>query len=394
MELRNVAELLYRLAHDLSAPVRAIRGFGQALREDTTTGWTSQCDHHLERILVNAARLESLQDRLALLARAMEPPRLRQTVDVDATFADTFAKLQQRGGRVRAETGLQGVVLRDWDPGHARVLAEALYRHAEAVAGTTVSCTLIVTGRMTGTTASLEARVAFGSQRNVSEATLATSRPTVELAIAQILLQHYPLAQWEPALPDRVRFYFSCAAVAGEGQVAAEGGRFSPSADSVLTGDSLSRVRTSARALQGPIMLVDDDPAEWELLQLVIEDSGLEQWVEWYRDGKLALERLEQLAANPAGHHGWLPVVVFADLRMPTLDGISLVRMIRSRDDLSAVPVVLLSSSDNPDEIRAAYAAGANAFVTKPTDFHFYAECLHLALAFWGRCNRVAWGHF
>jgi CheY-like chemotaxis protein len=116
--------------------------------------------------------------------------------------------------------------------------------------------------------------------------------------------------------------------------------------------------------------------------------------VEWYRDSKLALERLEQLAGDPAYSPEWLPVVVFADLRMPTLDGISLVRMIRSRPDLSAVPVVLLSSSNNPEEIRAAYAAGANAFVTKPTDFHFYAECLHLALAFWGRCNRVAWSEF
>ena len=78
------------------------------------------------------------------------------------------------------------------------------------------------------------------------------------------------------------------------------------------------------------------------------------------------------------------------DLHMPGMGGIEFLEKVRSHGKRLGFPVVVFSSSENPDEIRKAYELGASAFVTKPVDLDRYRQSLRDIVAFWLRTNRLA----
>ncbi|MCZ7563935.1 MAG: response regulator [Burkholderiales bacterium] len=127
------------------------------------------------------------------------------------------------------------------------------------------------------------------------------------------------------------------------------------------------------------VLLVEDDPDEAALALRAFARSGFGARVEVAHDGESALERLHGLdaAARP------VPALVLLDLKLPRLDGIEVLKRIRSNPRTRLVPVVMLSTSVEPRDVAAALGLNANAYVRKPTAFDDFVDALRRVAEFW-----------
>lgn len=128
------------------------------------------------------------------------------------------------------------------------------------------------------------------------------------------------------------------------------------------------------------ILLVEDDRDEIDVALRAIRRAGVELQVAVVRDGQAALEALG-LEPDPAGEHPVRPRVVFLDLKLARVDGWEVLRRMREHPETSSVPVVVISSSDEREDIRRCYELGANSFLVKHFDERgpgrYFAEAAH-----------------
>lgn len=134
------------------------------------------------------------------------------------------------------------------------------------------------------------------------------------------------------------------------------------------------------------ILLVEDDAQD---VTLMLEALAKHDWAEdvgIVRDGAQALDYLFRRGAyarHPAGY----PAVVLLDIKMPKVNGIEVLRRIKSDPELRVVPVVMLSSSREEQDVRTSYELGANAYVVKPVGFHALVEAIGVMGLFWAGVN-------
>lgn len=131
------------------------------------------------------------------------------------------------------------------------------------------------------------------------------------------------------------------------------------------------------------LLVAEDDPNDRVLIRRALARAALADRVDFVTDGQEAVDFLEGLAKTPGRE--W-PVVVVLDLKMPRLDGLEVLAWIR-RSEHGAVPVVLLTSSSEPSDIRRAYAAGVNAFVVKPSALDAFTHAVSELGSFWVNTN-------
>lgn len=138
--------------------------------------------------------------------------------------------------------------------------------------------------------------------------------------------------------------------------------------------------------LSQSILLVEDNAGDAELTMMAFERQGLHRQVVHVRDGVEAVDYLScrgRFAQRPPGN----PAVVFLDLKMPMLDGFLVLHQIRLKPETSTVPVVILTSSNEPNDRRRAYELGANAYLCKPVDFVVFMDAMRCACQFWLSVN-------
>lgn len=136
------------------------------------------------------------------------------------------------------------------------------------------------------------------------------------------------------------------------------------------------------------ILLVEDKANEVELTLAALEEHNLANEVVVARDGVEALDYLYargKFAGRPVGH----PAVVLLDLKMPRLNGLDVLRQIKTDPHLKRVPVVMLTSSREEPDLVQSYDLGANAYVVKPVDFQQFADAIHQVGAFWAVLNEL-----
>lgn len=131
--------------------------------------------------------------------------------------------------------------------------------------------------------------------------------------------------------------------------------------------------------MTGPIFLVEDDPNDVFFLTDAFKKAGIERPIEVARDGREALAYLKKRVTEGGVA---LPCLVILDLKLPIIMGLDVLRYIRNELGLLTVVVVLSSSAENSDVI-AAYTAGANAYLVKPTDTSKLIELSRSIGAFW-----------
>jgi CheY-like chemotaxis protein len=134
------------------------------------------------------------------------------------------------------------------------------------------------------------------------------------------------------------------------------------------------------------ILLAEDDPRDVTLTLTALRVHGLDGDVEVVSDGEAVLDYLfgrGEYEARPEG----LPLLVLLDLKMPKLDGLEVLGQIRGDRRLSAVPVVMLTSSREERDVLQSYRSGANAYVVKPVPFGDFIDAVSEVGAFWAGVN-------
>ncbi|HTR55018.1 MAG TPA: response regulator [Kofleriaceae bacterium] len=136
----------------------------------------------------------------------------------------------------------------------------------------------------------------------------------------------------------------------------------------------------------GRILLVEDDPKDIDLTLAALEEYNLANEVVVVRDGAEALDYLyargkyrSRASENPA--------VVLLDLKLPKIDGLEVLRQVRSDEKLKLMPVVVLTSSHEEKDMVASYKLGVNAYVVKPVDFHAFVNAVKELGVFWAVIN-------
>lgn len=134
------------------------------------------------------------------------------------------------------------------------------------------------------------------------------------------------------------------------------------------------------------ILIAEDNPNDVELTLGALEESKLANDVVVTHDGAEALDYL--YARGPfAGRTGGNPAVVMLDLKMPRVDGLEVLRQIKSDPVLHRIPVVVLTSSREESDMVRSYELGVNAYVVKPVDFQQFLEAIRSVGVFWALVN-------
>lgn len=134
------------------------------------------------------------------------------------------------------------------------------------------------------------------------------------------------------------------------------------------------------------ILLAEDNHHDAELTLAALDEYHLANEVVVARDGAEALDYLHG-RGQFTGHANGLPVVVMLDLKMPKVDGLEVLRQIRSDPALKAIPVVMLTSSREEQDLIRSYELGANAYVVKPVDFEKFVASIKQIGFFWAIVN-------
>ena len=136
----------------------------------------------------------------------------------------------------------------------------------------------------------------------------------------------------------------------------------------------------------GRILMVEDDPKDVELTLTALEEYNLANEVIVTRDGEQALDYLNcrgEYKARSSGH----PAVMLLDLKLPKVDGLEVLKQIKSDGELRMIPVVVLTSSKEEKDMVASYKLGVNAYVVKPVDFHEFVNAIKELGVFWAVIN-------
>ncbi|HMG55205.1 MAG TPA: response regulator [Kofleriaceae bacterium] len=130
------------------------------------------------------------------------------------------------------------------------------------------------------------------------------------------------------------------------------------------------------------ILLVEDNPSDEKLTLRAFKKAGIANEVFVVRDGVEALDYL--FATGPhAGGAPELPSIILLDLRLPRIEGLEVLRRIRADDRTKLLPVVILTSSKEDEDIARSYSLGANAYVRKPVEFAEFVEAARTLGLFW-----------
>lgn len=135
-----------------------------------------------------------------------------------------------------------------------------------------------------------------------------------------------------------------------------------------------------------PLLLVEDNPNDVELTLVALERSRLANPVVVARDGVEALDILFRRGNTPEGV-SQLPAVVLLDIKLPRVDGLEVLERIRQDPRTRSVPVVMLTSSREEQDLIRSYGLGVNAFVVKPVGHREFFEAIRDIGAFWAVLN-------
>lgn len=139
---------------------------------------------------------------------------------------------------------------------------------------------------------------------------------------------------------------------------------------------------------QVEVLLVEDSAADAEMTLRTLKRRGIANAVEWVKDGAEALDWLHcrnQFAQRRNGH----PKLVLLDLKMPRMDGLQLLEVMKADPDMRTIPVVMMTSSREEGDLLASYGLGVNSYVVKPVDFAEFAERISQVGMYWVIANQT-----
>ena len=134
------------------------------------------------------------------------------------------------------------------------------------------------------------------------------------------------------------------------------------------------------------ILLAEDSPQDVEMTLVALQEHRLADEVMVVNNGAEALDYLYGRGAY-TNHGNGVPVVVLLDLKMPKVDGLEVLRQIKSDPRLRRIPVVMMTSSREEQDLLKSYDLGVNAYVVKPVDFQRFLDAVRKLSCFWALIN-------
>lgn len=138
------------------------------------------------------------------------------------------------------------------------------------------------------------------------------------------------------------------------------------------------------------ILLVEDNPMDEELTIRALQKSNVLNPVVVAHDGVEALDYLFARGAHANRASAALPQLILLDLKLPKLDGLEVLKAIRSEERTKLLPVVILTSSVEEQDLFQGYSLGANSYVRKPVDFLQFSEAVKQLGLYWLVLNEAA----
>lgn len=135
------------------------------------------------------------------------------------------------------------------------------------------------------------------------------------------------------------------------------------------------------------ILLVEDNPDDIVLTLRALRRMKLVNGVETVRDGAQALDFLWAQGVYADREPLHLPQLILLDINLPKLSGVEVLRRLRAKELTRSVPVVMLTTSDQDQDVQASYAGGANSYVRKPIDSQEFREAVNRLGVYWLALN-------
>jgi CheY-like chemotaxis protein len=142
-------------------------------------------------------------------------------------------------------------------------------------------------------------------------------------------------------------------------------------------------------AVEIEILLVEDNPHDAELTIRALRKQNLANRLVHLQDGEEALEFLYGTGKFAGRDVDRLPKVIFLDIKMPKVDGISVLKVIKSDERTKSIPVVIVTSSAMDPDIKKCYALGANSYIVKPVEFDDFAKTISELGLYWMVVNKT-----
>ena len=143
-------------------------------------------------------------------------------------------------------------------------------------------------------------------------------------------------------------------------------------------------------ALPVEILLVEDNRDDAELTIHALQSHNISNRIQLVRDGEEALDYLFCTGAYAARDMGHAPKVILLDLKLPKVDGLEVLRRIKNDPRTRQIPVVVLTSSQEEQDVVSSYHLGVNSYVVKPVEFEQFASAVQQLGLYWLLLNRPA----
>ena len=131
------------------------------------------------------------------------------------------------------------------------------------------------------------------------------------------------------------------------------------------------------------ILLVEDNPSDVKLTKRALEQNQITNELIVAEDGREALDYLFGTGRYAGRDVRDVPAVVLLDLKLPKVDGLEVLQQIRANERTRLLPVVILTSSSQEEDMVASYKLGANSYIRKPVDFAQFAEAVRILGMYW-----------
>jgi CheY-like chemotaxis protein len=124
------------------------------------------------------------------------------------------------------------------------------------------------------------------------------------------------------------------------------------------------------------IVLVEDDDGHANLVERNLKRAGFANGMLRLKDGQEALDFVQAKGAH-AGRSTPHPMLLLLDIKMPRVDGVEVLRQLKSDPQTAVVPVIMLTTTDDPREIQRCYELGCSVYITKPVDYQSFVEAIN-----------------
>ncbi|HNV83891.1 MAG TPA: response regulator [Arenimonas sp.] len=136
------------------------------------------------------------------------------------------------------------------------------------------------------------------------------------------------------------------------------------------------------------ILLVEDSEHDAEMTMRVLKRRGIVNEIAWVKDGVEAVEYLF-CEGEYADRDNGMPKLVLLDMKMPRMDGLQVLRKLKSAEKTRHIPVIMLTSSQEESDLMNSYLSGVNSYIVKPVDFEQFDETIAQVGMYWAVVNQT-----